>query len=110
MSALNFPFTINQSFLGYPGHPITVPRSEVNYERLKDEQLHLGVFVVVYPRGERATAIMYRGVSSRGLYYQLRFRGKHRGVPDYVKAGNDFFVVLTRLHNENYAILEQVMR
>jgi len=108
MSELHFRFRINQSFLGYPSHPITVRRGDVNYERLRDEKLHQGDFAVVFPHGERATASMYFGISSRGPYHQLRFCGEHREIPKYVKDGDDFFVVLARMHHENYAILEEV--
>lgn len=109
MSGLHFRFRINKSFLGYSSHPITVPRGDVNYERLRDENLHQGDFAVVFPQGERATARMYPGNSSWGPYHQLRFRGEHRDIPKYVKDGNDIFVVLARMRHENYAILEEVV-
>lgn len=108
MLGLHFRFTINPSFLGYRSHPITVPRGDVNYKRLRDENLHEGDFTVVFPHGERAVAIMYFGTSSRGPYHQLRFRGEHREIPKYVKGGDDFFVVLARMRHKNYAILEEV--
>ena len=109
MSSLNFRFRINQSFLAYPGHPITVPKSEVDYDRLKIELLHQGEFVVIFPKGERTIAKMYFGDAGYGPYYQLRFRGENRDVPRYIKVGDDYFVVLVRMRRKNYAILEQVV-
>jgi len=61
MSALHFRFRVNQSFLGYPGHPITIPKTEVDYKRLESELLHQGEFIVIFPKGERLTAKMYHG-------------------------------------------------
>jgi hypothetical protein len=109
MSSLYFRFTVNKSFLGYPGHPITVPTTEVDYERLEAELLHHGEFTVIFPKGERLTASMYHGVAGYGQYYQLHFRGHDRAIPQYVEVGSAMFVVLVRMRRRNYAILEQVV-
>lgn len=109
MSTLHFRFRANQSFLGYPGHPITVPSTEVNYKLLESELLHQGEFTVIFPRGERLTAKMYHGVAGYGPYYQLQFRGADRAIPRYIEVGSDLFVVLARMRRKNYAILEQVV-
>ena len=108
MAALHFKFEINQSFLGYPGHPITVPRGEVDYKRLESEQLHQGEFTVIFPRGERLTAKMVHGDAGYGPFYQLKITGEDRNVPRYVDAGRSVFVLLVRMNGQNYAILEQV--
>lgn len=108
MSGLHFKFEVNQSFLGYPGHPITVPRGEVDYKLLESELLHQGEFVVIFPRGERLTAKMGHGDAGYGPYYQLQFRGENRVVPRYIESGTELFVVLVRMRRKNFAILEQV--
>jgi hypothetical protein len=78
MSGFHFKFKVNQSFLRYPGHPITIPRGEVDYKLLESELLHQGEFVVIFPRGERLTAKMGHGDAGYGPYYQLQFRGENR--------------------------------
>lgn len=109
MAAFYFRFEINQSFLGYPGHPITIPKGEVDYKRLQSEQLHQGEFIVVFPRGERLTAKMYHGDAGYGPYYQLKLTGDDRNVPRYIEAGKGIYVLLVRMDAKNYAILEQVL-
>ena len=107
--SLTFPFEINSSFLKYPTHPITVPKSIVDYDHLKAEMLHQGEFVVIFPKGERITAKMYFNAYPSGYrpYYQLRLRGGKRAVPNYVKIGDKFFVALVRMGRKSYAIVEQ---
>ena len=109
MAALHFRFEVNQSFLGYPGHPITIPKGEVDYERLESEQLNQGEFIVVFPKGERLTARMYHGDAGYGPYYQLKFTGDDRTVPRYLEVRNQIYVLLARMDARNYAILEQVV-
>lgn len=108
MYALSFLFAINQSFLSHPGHPITVPRGQVDYKLLEAERLNEGPFTVIFPKGERVTAKMHDGVSSWGRYYQLRFIGLNRGVPNYVR--EQVHVLLARMGGENYAIIEEATR
>ena len=63
--------------------------------------------MVIFPKGERLTAKMCDGVSSYGRYYQLRFTGANRDVPNYLRPGNRAHVILARLHGRNHAILEE---
>lgn len=109
MSSFLFKFEVNQSFLGYPGHPITIPKEDVDYKRLESEQLHQGRFVIIFPNGERLTAKMYHGVAGYGPYYQLKFTGEHRDVPCYVEKGAQVYVLLVRMDGTNYAIIEHVV-
>ena len=109
MPSLHFHFEVNQSFLGYPGHPITVPKREVDYNQLESELLHQGEFTVIFPRDERLTAKMYHGIAGYGSYYQLVFRGEKRVIPRYIEAGSSLFVVIVRVHRKNYAILEEIV-
>lgn len=108
MGTLHFRFKVNQSFLGYPAHQITMPKGDMDYALLESELLHQGEFAVIFPRGERADAKMYHGDAGYWPYYQLRFRGEKREVPRYIKVGSELFVVLIRMRRKNYAILEEV--
>lgn len=81
----HFIFRLNRSFLRYPNHPITVPRSEVDYATLAADELDQGEFRIILPKGERFLAKMYSGVSSYGPYLQLKFSGDERQLPKYLK-------------------------
>jgi hypothetical protein len=68
-----FDFTVNPSFVSYGSHPITVPKSQVNYERL--EQEHMGhEITVIEPSGSRMAGWLSRGVAGYGEYNQIRVR------------------------------------
>jgi hypothetical protein len=57
------------------------------------------------------TAKMYSGRPDRcGAYYQLKFIGEVRRLPEYIKIENEYFVVLTRVDRKNYAIIEDYIR
>jgi len=109
MASLYFLFDINPSFRDYSGHPITVPRGEVDYKRLESERLHQGEFTVIFPKGERLAARMAHGYAGYGPFYQLKFVGDDRHVPQYLEKGARVYVLLVRLHDKNYAIIEAVL-
>jgi hypothetical protein len=109
MCRAHFEFEIGHSFVTYDSHPITVPRGEVDYKQLESERLHQGKFVLVFPKGERATARMCCGrTRQRGRYYQLRFTDTNRRLPAYIQEGQRAHVLLARISGENHAILEEV--
>jgi hypothetical protein len=108
VSSVHFEFVINHSFLAYDWHPITVPRGAVDYMRLEAERLHEGEFILVFPRGERATAKMISDVAGYGRYYQLKLTGRNRAIPSYVRAGSHVYVFLACMGGKNHAILEEV--
>ena len=69
-----FSFTINSSFLNESAHPITVPKSQVEYKAITAERFDLKNVAVVFPRGEKMTGYLYSGIAGYGSYYQLRYR------------------------------------
>jgi hypothetical protein len=103
---LAFQFEVNESFLTASNHPITVPRSQLDYRQLEAAGLDQESYTITYPRGERFTARMYAGEAGYGEYYQLFVRAEQGAVPTYLRQGDQLLVLLARIGDRNYAILE----
>jgi hypothetical protein len=101
-----FNFAANDSFLLQSAHPITIPRSRVNYADLVAQGLGKGPLIVTYPRGERLQGVMYSGVAGFGAYYQIQARSDRGRFPKYLKKGDRLLVVLLRANNQFQVILE----
>jgi hypothetical protein len=99
-----FEFTVNDSFLDGPGHPITVPKNQ--YPALTAAELDHKDIVVILPHGERFEAAIYHGEAGYGEYYQLRFHGSNRTLPSYLKLHDHLIVVLTKVASRSYALVE----
>lgn len=69
---ITFEFRINDSFLSYPGHPVTVPRSQVDYGEV-EKLLSNGDEVWVHlPHVGAYKGLIYHGRAGYGPYYQIR--------------------------------------
>jgi hypothetical protein len=101
-----FRFTVNQSFLGTKGHPITVPKSQIPYKALEAEGLSEKSVTIIFPRGERSEGQLYHGKAGFGEYYQLQVRGEDRSLPRYIKLQDRLLVVLFKAGARSYAVLE----
>lgn len=101
-----FRFTVNQSFLGNSGHPITVPKGQVSCPSLKAEGLSEKNVTIIFPLGERREGQLYHGEAGYGEYYQLQVRGKDRTLPSYIKVQDRLLVVLFKAGSRTYAALE----
>lgn len=66
-----FTFRINRSFLTYRSHPITIPKSQVDYGVIAAEGLTPDLLLVL-PNGEKIDGQLYSGVAGYGPYYQIR--------------------------------------
>ena len=75
-----FRFTVNRSFLGYPSHPITIPRSQVDYDLVSVTERA----AIVYPRGEKLHGRIYHSTAKRGPYYQIVHAVDSR-IPKYLR-------------------------
>jgi hypothetical protein len=67
-----FNFKVNSSFLSWPSHPITVPKTQIDYLKLEKEGLDQGTLRVVCPDGTTVSGDMYSGTAGYGPYYQIR--------------------------------------
>ncbi len=103
---VRFDFRINPTFLTNTMHHVTVPKSIVPLAAMHEHGLDRGGVTVIYPRGERLWGYMYHGrTTQRGQYYQIRHRAT-TDFPTYFKQGQKLLVVILRVRDEIYAILE----
>ncbi|MFC3552477.1 hypothetical protein ACFOLC_15845 [Lysobacter cavernae] len=102
----SFEFTVNESFLEGSGHPITIPKSQLAYPAFRALDLDHKHVVVVLPHGERFEAEIYHGEAGYGEYYQLRFNGNSRTLPNYLKLNDHLLVFLAKAAGKSHAILE----
>jgi len=101
-----FIFRANKSFLTNNAHPVTIPSSNVPYNLLLDENLDHREINMLFPRGEKYEAKIYKGCAGYGQYYQLRLIGKNRQLPDYLAMGDRLLVILCRIDKISLIILE----
>jgi len=100
-----FRFFINNSFLKYSSHPITVPKSQVIYKNLVEDNLDKGDFILILPKGEILKSHIYYGISSYGEYYQIRtYSGQN--IPSYLLLNDQLIVILFRYNRKSYCVLE----
>jgi hypothetical protein len=100
-----FRFKVNDSFKVYSWHPITVPKSQVDYDLLQKQGLHEGDLTIVFPHGERVRGHMYYGRAGYGPYYQVRTYTDQE-IPSYLKDRDKVLVILVKDGSEKYAVLE----
>jgi hypothetical protein len=107
---VTFSFTINNSFLKYGSHPITIPR-EVNefltiHGITRNQDLR-----ILFPDGSMAVAYIYQGKSSCGEYYQIKIRqsstGTGIGVSQF-KQGDPIKVEMVKSQNTEQITLSMM--
>ena len=101
----SFEFTVNKSFLGGSGHPITIPKSQLPYKELLSLGLDHKHIVVTLPHGERYEAEVHHGTAGFGEYYQLRFTNSP-SLPGYLKLNDRLIVLLRKASDRSHATLE----
>ncbi|MGI8617550.1 MAG: hypothetical protein ACR2L6_00480 [Gemmatimonadaceae bacterium] len=105
-----FAFNVGQAFLGPVGHPITVPKEQIDYTDLDSSGIDLGDLAVVFPRGERKAGYRYSirsgETAQRGAYRQLRMTGTERRLPSYLDIGDRLLVLICKYGPESLVILE----
>jgi len=78
--SIQFNFTVNQSFLRYRPHPITVPRGTVDYALLRYLQQNHQISII-YNETPLIAGVMYHGIAGRGPYYQIRMTNAYPNHP-----------------------------
>jgi hypothetical protein len=69
---LSFGFCVNHSFLFYAAHPITVPRSQVDYGAVREILSHDCDVWITVPNATPVRGMVYQGYAGYGPYYQIR--------------------------------------
>ena len=93
---VEFPFTVNESFLATRLHPITVPRRFVDYAELRAQGLSRGPVEIYCPNGRSLAGIMYSGTAGYGPYYQIKADGYSRDPLYDLQSGTRLRVRLER--------------
>src|SRR3954471_8519708 len=84
---VEFTFTVNKSFLSYSSHPITIPRTQVDYSILENENL-LGRVTIVSPSGRIVRGHIYSGTAGFGPYHQIRASSSTNDAFDDLELGS----------------------
>ena len=100
-----FRFKINDSFINYYTHPITVPKSQVDYNQLVRENLDSGDLNIIFPKGEILKGHMYYGISGYGAYYQIRTYPK-QNTPGYLLKNENLIILLLKYSFHFYSVIE----
>lgn len=74
-NVLQFSFVVNKSFLGSNSHPITVPRTQVEYAVIAASHAGNKPLKIVCPNAQTLQGHLYEGVAGYGPYYQIRMDG-----------------------------------
>ena len=104
---LQFRFKVNQSFLTWPSHPITVPKSQIDFAQLEEEGLDRGDLKVVCPDGTSLSGKMYSGTAGFGPYYQIRMVVPETHPILDLPVGSRLSVELVRRSNLNWVRLSR---
>ncbi len=97
---ISFNFKVNKSFLDNRSHPITIPKSEVDYEKIKNLNVESSPVTIICHDSSKLSGKIYRGVAGYGLYYQIRMNG-YAGDPLYeIGLGKKLNVQIQKNHED----------
>lgn len=103
---IEFQFSVNKSFLSGGSHPITVPRSQVDYAALEREGL-VGEATVVAPTGTRMRGRVYSGTAGFGPYYQVKVDNASAEPIRRLRLGEQLLVQIQKVDGETVVTLVQ---
>jgi predicted HNH restriction endonuclease len=92
---ITFKFKINESFLNYSSHPITIPKSQIDYSILNKEQQKFDKVKINLLTEEKTNGYIYFGTAGYGDYYQIRFRDFKDDYLKYFELNKSFSIRLT---------------
>ncbi len=106
---LQFDFNVTGSFKDGSGHPISIPKRKINYDKFRELLKGQLEITVILPEGERYVADVYHWrENEHSEYYQLLSRPRRRRLPESIGYDDSFFIILTRSHGKCYAVLERI--
>jgi len=94
---MKFSFVVNPSFVGYSTHPITIPRSQVDYSGMGRLLVGTVQVIVRAPNGAFCPGRLYSGESSWGRYHQVRAEIPRQGWLHGLGVGDRVIVHLVRV-------------
>jgi hypothetical protein len=105
---IRFTFTVNSSFLNYLHRPITVPRRQVDYRILDDENLDKDDLRVICPNGERMSGSMVYSRAGFGPYYQLKIEGAQNDPLSRLTVGQVLIVEIEKVGGVTEVRLDRI--
>lgn len=97
LQQINFTFVINNSFLKYSSHPITVPKEFNPFLNIKEKSSNNFEAIIVFPDGSSAASYIHNSRSGWGEYFQIRIRSPYTGNGISVfRTGDVINVAVTR--------------
>lgn len=87
---LRFRFMGNRSFIEGAGHPITVPKSQVEYHVLEGALGAVREGYMMLPDDSHVGVRLYEGTAGYGPYYQLRTRSPSRWIREHARVGASY--------------------
>ena len=72
---ISFDFKVNKSFLQNPSHPITIPKSSVDYKIIESMDVVSFDAIIICPDSTKWKGKIYQGIAGYGPYYQIRMEG-----------------------------------
>ncbi|MHA1702549.1 MAG: hypothetical protein ACTSWK_09800 [Promethearchaeota archaeon] len=100
-----FSFSINKSFIKYSSHPLTIPKSQVNYTNLTNFKLDDGDYIIIFPKCEILSGYIYSGNAGYGGYYQIKtYSGQD--IPDYMLLNDQLIAILFHYSRKSHCIME----
>jgi hypothetical protein len=107
---IQFPFRVNASFKGYRSHPITVPRTRVNYFTLAGETGWKREGLLHLPDGTHVPVQLYWGTAGFGPYVQLRAKDWSAWASGVARIGDVVTVTIQRRNDGLTVSIDQSSR
>jgi len=103
---IRFTFKVNNSFLNGGTHPLTVPKTQVDYLKLERDG-YVGPATIVTPTGMRMRGQVYSGTAGYGPYYQIRVESKSADPLKRLVLGETLLVEMQRVDGQTVISLAQ---
>ncbi len=100
-----FEFIISDSFLKYSTHPITIPKTQVDYKEVEKGGFAQGDLTIIFPKGEKIRGHVYFGIAGYGPYYQIRSY-PNQNLPKYLAQGDKVIILLYKDKSHLYSSIE----
>ena len=101
---ISFDFTVNKSFFA-GNHPITVPKTQVDYDVIKALGLSDVKAFIVCPDATKLKGKIYHGTAGYGPYYQIRMERSRHDPLSKLPIGKKIFIQIQKDTDEALILL-----
>lgn len=93
---ISFNFKVNKSFLQNSKHPITIPKSSVDYGIIENMDTMLSKAIIVCPDSTKLQGRVYSGRAGYGPYFQIQMQGDARDPLYKIEKGQNLLVQIQK--------------